>query len=749
MNKFPPIVKYTQEAFTIEEVNNNNGELTFYFELPIGKTLLDTEVIKYKIISQESGRSIFTEDAYRLASIENGLLKSCALNLKENGQLKVEAGKIYKIQIAFYNSESQEQSEWSIISYIKCTHKPIITINGESNDFTIDNTTIQGVQIVESPTFFGFYSNEDITEPEKEYRFSLIYTNTRELIEQTEWKSHQTGISDSYVFQNILKDFTQYTVKYEIKTINGYSTQISYNFLTSFFLVTDNIQLSLSPELDREKGVIAVHIQGSNTVAANYILRRTSNESNYTIWEDLKYIQVLNKIPNELYLDYTVKYGVSYKYGIQQINKNGHRTKMIMSDKIVDCYFDDIFLVSNNEMIKIKFNPKVTNYKRNLLETKQDTIGRQYPFIMKNGNTNYFSFSLGGLISYYAEFDSDFLFQENTHSLLSDKELSNIVTTNLTDINLYNERIYREKVEKFLNNGEIKLLKSPTEGNLLIYLMQVSLTPEDRLGRLLYSFTSTAYEVDNSNKLSNLFNNNVVTLGSYVNIANMGTQDVQFYYQGTFTDSVFNIVELIDNYNQITYNYGNYSRQLQYISSIDFLVYANNGSALFTINGISVSIDEKGYSLHDVINITEITLLNDQNDNVRVEIFGTAKTYFIESEIEDTEEPDMTVYSPVTSIGQFFEHTFYKDGKQNLSLDLVEAIEYTYSQKSYIIDKFYSLSYLSIRSNQSTPISYLINNQPQKLLAGEEKIYNFPITSFVFNDTTHATLNFIFNGYKK
>lgn len=749
MNKFPPIVKYTQKAFTIEEVNDNNGELTFYFELPIGKTLLDTEVIKYKIISQESGRSIFTADAYRLADIDNGILKSCQLNLKESEQLKVEAGKIYKIQIAFYNSESQEQSEWSIISYVKCTNRPTMSINGEHNDFTINNTTIQGVQTVESPTFFGVYSNTDITEPEKEYRFSLMYTTTRELIEQTDWKSHRADSGDSYVFQNILKDFTQYTVKYEIKTINGYEAQVSYNFLTSFFLVDSNIQLSLKPKLERDLGAIAVYIKGVNNTAANYILRRTSSESNYTIWEDVKYIQVLNKIPDETYFDYTVKCGVSYKYGIQQVNETGYRTRMITSD-VVKCYFDDIFLISKNEMVKIKFNPKVTNYKRNLLETKQDTIGRQYPFIMKNGNTNYFSFSLGGLISYHAEFNNDFLNREKTKTAISDEELTNTVTTNLTDANLYNERLYREKVEKFLTNGEIKLFKSPTEGNLLIYLMQVSLTPEDRLGRLLYSFTSTAYEVDSSDKLANLFDNNIITLGEYVNVVNMGTQDVNFYYQGTFTDSAFNIIELIDNYNQITHNYGSYSRQLQYISSINFLVYAGRGSALFTINGMSVFIDNKGYSLHDIINITEIELLNGQNDKVEVEIFGTAKTYFVESETEDTQSPDMTVYSPVTSIGQFFEHTFYKNGNDNLSLNLAEAIEYTYRQQEPYINKFYSLSYLSIRSNQKDPISYSINNQPSLiLLEGEEKTYNFPITSFVFDDTAKVTLNFIFNGYKR
>jgi hypothetical protein len=55
----------------------------------------------------------------------------------------------------------------------------------------------------------------------------------------------------------------------------------------------------------------------------------------------------------------------------------------------------------------------VNNLKRNLLESKQDTIGNKYPFILKNGYSNYFSFTLGGLISYYAE-SNDNLRRETT-----------------------------------------------------------------------------------------------------------------------------------------------------------------------------------------------------------------------------------------------------------------------------------------------------------------------------------------------
>lgn len=69
------------------------------------------------------------------------------------------------------------------------------------------------------------------------------------------------------------------------------------------------------------------------------------------------------------------------------------------------------------------------------------------------------------------------------------------ISTNLTDDNIYIERKFREKVEEFLNDFNGKLYKSATEGNHAIILMNVSLRPEETLGRLLYSFNATAYEI--------------------------------------------------------------------------------------------------------------------------------------------------------------------------------------------------------------------------------------------------------------
>jgi hypothetical protein len=50
-------------------------------------------------------------------------------------------------------------------------------------------------------------------------------------------------------------------------------------------------------------------------------------------------------------------------------------------------------------------------------------------------------------------------------------------------------------VLEWLTNGKPKLFRSPAEGNYIVRLMNTSLSPNDTLGRMLHSFTSTAYEI--------------------------------------------------------------------------------------------------------------------------------------------------------------------------------------------------------------------------------------------------------------
>jgi len=69
--------------------------------------------------------------------------------------------------------------------------------------------------------------------------------------------------------------------------------------------------------------------------------------------------------------------------------------------------------------------------------------------------------------------------------------------TQLTTDNFKKERDFKLEVLEWLHNGRPKLFRSPGEGNYIVRLMNISMSPNDTLSRMLHTFTSTAYEIDN------------------------------------------------------------------------------------------------------------------------------------------------------------------------------------------------------------------------------------------------------------
>ena len=80
-----------------------------------------------------------------------------------------------------------------------------------------------------------------------------------------------------------------------------------------------------------------------------------------------------------------------------------------------------------------------------------------------------------------------------------------IRTNQLVGYNYAAERKFKLSVLEWLTNGEPKLFRSPAEGNYVVRLMNTSLSPNDTLGRMLHTFSSTGYEIMD-NTIDNLKN---------------------------------------------------------------------------------------------------------------------------------------------------------------------------------------------------------------------------------------------------
>lgn len=236
-----------------------------------------------------------------------------------------------------------------------------------------------------------------------------------------------------------------------------------------------------------------------------------ANESQVITLEDLI------AEPGKPYL-YSVTFYRQYFDGSTQswITKYLKDTKTTQESTIL--LTDDIFLITKKGVLRIAYNPELTQYKRNMVDQVTTTIGGAYPFVTRNGKQRHRTFTLGGLLSYNREktqfyeakeirnYDS---FTGNNEAYITSPAIETIFTQ-LPDSKYYKdlsntnreilyEKEFREKAMDFLYSDDIILFKSLQEGNIIVRLTGVSMTPNAQLSRNIYSFTSQAVEImDNS-----------------------------------------------------------------------------------------------------------------------------------------------------------------------------------------------------------------------------------------------------------
>ena len=121
-------------------------------------------------------------------------------------------------------------------------------------------------------------------------------------------------------------------------------------------------------------------------------------------------------------------------------------------------------------------------------------------------------------------------------------ETKKIKTTALEGYNIATEREFKLQVLDWLNDGQPKLFKSPTEGNYIVRLINTSLSPNEQLGRMIHNFSTTAYEV------ADLTYDNLVKEGFVSN----GLENQKQYFK-MMTIPLFTIDENYVNISSIEY----------------------------------------------------------------------------------------------------------------------------------------------------------------------------------------------------
>lgn len=459
------------------------------------------------------------------------------------------AGEFYKVQIRFtsnqvvlptqyslieeswYNSNISYFSQWSQVVLVKGITKPILELNDFSKNLDEESFTLQDIYVVGRVTFPDKNDNEYL----KKYKIQLYDSNNK--------KIQSSGEIYSNAYNNI--NGINYKIKYNldnnneesfllivyIQTNNLYEEKFIFPFkvdLIQYTVLGSDIQIEAAG--DKEGGYIKVHAYSSSNIdklGTNFIIRRSSSKNNFEYWEDMyTFLAPIGEKLDQTWVDKTVESGVFYKYCLQQRNVQGFRSNFIQIRQPIMIVFDDIFLIDRQQQLKVKFDPQVNNYSHVVSQTLTQTIGSKYPFIRRNGNTDYRTFSLNGTISYLMDLREDGMKASPSELYGMDQNKNDIYLNyyvpfnNSNGINIYNDSVrqrdFREKVIQFLYRNTVKLYKSTTEGNLLVKLMNISFTPNNTLSRHIYSFTCTAQQVDDFN-IQNCNKYGIQSVGQYTN----------------------------------------------------------------------------------------------------------------------------------------------------------------------------------------------------------------------------------------
>lgn len=426
-------------------------------------------------------------------------------------------------------------SEWSRACLIRGIAQPTITIDHlTNNDSTILSAPL--LKLTGELTFADQSEKDYLAEynvkvysNDKLRKDALIFDSGTQYPD-----SKKENIIDCDLLCNF-ENNVPYTIYLNYTTNYLYTQQIYYAIKVESEQTENPFDLVIEAAPNVQDGYINIHMEMDDNrqlfSEKKFLLRRSSSKDNFQTLENLYTFDY--SFSSLDWQDLSIENGIWYKYNLSILDLNNTTLYLPIETEPVLCMFEDIFLINDNMQLRLKFNSTISSYKYNTNESQQTTLGAKYPYIKRNGNNYYRTFSINGLISSLideTDWYNSYLGENNnqlphiiftskqkqygtSYSLYREYEQNNNISNYLNPIY---ERLFREAVQDFLCNGSVKLFKSPTEGNILIRLTNINFEPMTSLGRVLYSFSATATEIDESNfenyKKYDVFLNNIFEL---------------------------------------------------------------------------------------------------------------------------------------------------------------------------------------------------------------------------------------------
>jgi hypothetical protein len=437
-------------------------------------------------------------------------------------------------QLNYYLLQNQEYfSEWSTI----CLIKPILEPEVYLRQF--DTETAQkvvsfnkGIVPISGRVVFGGSLSSAETETLQSYTISIVDAEENVLYKT---KEIYTGaelepniINYKLDLQSIsLENADTYFLRLNLTTKNQYTFTKDYEFQISNYIDNDGFSQYTTFEvtMDDENAIANVHIKNDVGINGTLYVKRASSVDNFQTWESISTTKVNGSFDMNIE-DNTVGSLVWYRYSLQLENSAGAFTKLLRTAKFLPNFYDAV-LSRGSQQLAIRYDFNISNLKPVVNRSKIDTLGGRYPKFAENAILNYKQFNISGYISSEADFNQKFLDKSsyygdnylNYQVYLEDEDIesnyrNDTLATGSDEFDVTHlsttandwmwERDFREAALAWLNDGEPKLLRTMTEGVIPVMLTDISLTPNTSLGRRLYTFSATAYEIADGNSLSTL-----------------------------------------------------------------------------------------------------------------------------------------------------------------------------------------------------------------------------------------------------
>lgn len=550
---YPPIVDYMMPAFDYRKqvriyfaISTYNSmadvaqaQILCRFQRTNGNAL-NTSIYPNKIKCCDIHQVLPEEDPARAATAARYYI---TLNPGDLAAGAFSTSTIYKVQIRLSSRSwsptaaaatlSSVASEWSTVTLLKPIAIPRFNVSEMGGDELLEDQVDQTVSIIYSgiePVFTCVYEQNG-AETLKNWRLRLYDSIGKIVLADSgvtaanPYEANGQNLSWEVVLPYTMTTNTSYRLVYDIQTKNGYTDSREYLFSAVAF-AAGVIDAKVNASVNVDDGYAKVDVVGNGQIVhTNITIRRTSSKSNFTIWEDIGNKTFENSSLDWTYYDFTIESGVFYQYAVQTRDNRGRRSSSVRSE-IVMGEFEDSFLTERGQtlqdalQLKIRYNMSINSFAINVGEAKTDTIGSKYPFVRRNGNMYYRSFPFSFLISVYE--DDNHLFATESELKSGQTELYQVrrnalqrpFSVNTGRYDYTYERFFREKVEEFLYDNKVKLFRSATEGNILVKLMDITLTPNADLSRMIYSVDATAIEIDDAS-LINIDKYGIQSIGTY------------------------------------------------------------------------------------------------------------------------------------------------------------------------------------------------------------------------------------------